>query len=93
MGLARAVDRVILCGDVGWRKPAAQIFHRAAAAVEVPCDRCVFVGDEPQWDAAGSSAVGMHAVLIDRDDRNPGYAGPRVRNLHQLLSHLGYAAT
>jgi HAD superfamily hydrolase (TIGR01509 family) len=84
LGLARAVDAVVLCGDVGWRKPDARIFRRAAADLGVACERCVFVGDEPEWDVAGSSAVGMHSVLIDREDLHPDHGGPRVRNLHEL---------
>jgi putative hydrolase of the HAD superfamily len=87
--LAPAVDKVILCVDVGWRKPAAQIFHRAAEEVGVPSESCIFVGDEPHWDVAGSSAVGMQAILIDREGHNPAHSGPRIRNLQELMSYLG----
>src|SRR5262249_19645012 len=31
LGFASLVDSVVLCGEVGWRKPSPQIFHRAAA--------------------------------------------------------------
>jgi putative hydrolase of the HAD superfamily len=89
MGLARAVDTVVMCGDVGWRKPAAQIFQHAAAELRTACEDCAFVGDELEWDVGGSSAVGMRAILLDREDLNPGHSGSRIRSLHELSSCIG----
>lgn len=84
LGLAGLVDEVVLCGDVGWRKPARQIFEHAAARLGVPCDRCVFVGDDPEWDVAGSAAAAMRPVLIDRLGRHPAYDGWRITGLDEL---------
>jgi putative hydrolase of the HAD superfamily len=85
LGFTALVDSVVLCGDVGWRKPAPQIFRRAAADLGVDCRQCVFVGDELQWDYEGSKGVGMRPVLVDRDDRHRGFRGERVRDLHAVL--------
>lgn len=85
LGLASAVDSVVMCGDVGWRKPAAQIFRHAAAALGRPTEACVFVGDDLRWDVSGSQAVGMIPVLIDRDRRNLSYDGQRIEDLHGVL--------
>jgi putative hydrolase of the HAD superfamily len=85
LGLASLVDSVVLCGEVGWRKPAPQIFHRAAADLGVDCRQCVFVGDDLTWDVEGSKRVGMRPVLIDRDDRHRGFRGERVRDLNGVL--------
>jgi HAD superfamily hydrolase (TIGR01509 family) len=84
LGLSAAVDKIVMCGDVGWRKPAPRIFLHTAAALGIPCDRCAFVGDEPQWDIVGSSAVGMRPILIDRDDRHTDYEGVRIRHLLEI---------
>jgi putative hydrolase of the HAD superfamily len=86
MGLAGAVDDVVLCGDVGWRKPARQIFLYAAERLGTPCEDCVFVGDDLQWDVAGSAAVGMRPVLIDRHNTHSDYAGLRISTLRELLT-------
>lgn len=86
LGLASAVDAVVMCGDVGWRKPDARVFQFAAARLAVACDACLFVGDEPEWDVAGSRAVGMQAILLDRENRYPEHGGARIRNLHELLT-------
>jgi putative hydrolase of the HAD superfamily len=86
LGLADAVDCVVLCGDVGWRKPARQIFDYTAERLHRQPNECVFVGDDLLWDIAGSSAVGMHPILIDRDNRHRDHIGERVVDLYGVLS-------
>ena len=86
IGLAQAVTDVVFCGDVGWRKPARQIFLRAAERLRVRCEDCLFVGDDLQWDVAGSAAVGMQPVLIDRDNTHRDYEGARISALLDLLT-------
>jgi putative hydrolase of the HAD superfamily len=88
LGLASVVDSIVLCGDVGWRKPAAEIFEFAAATLDHGPEDCIFVGDDLRWDIAGSAAVGMRPVLIDRDRRNREYAGERVEKLDDLVDML-----
>jgi len=86
LGLAGAVDCVVLCGDVGWRKPAAQIFAHAADRLQCQPRECIFVGDDLRWDIEGSTAAGMRPILLDRDDRHREYVGTRVGNLYGVLS-------
>ena len=86
--LSDAVDAVVLCGDVGWRKPAAEIFHHAIGKLGCRIADCMFVGDDLRWDIEGSASVGMRAVLIDRDGRHPQYAGHRVSDLNGILAAL-----
>ena len=89
LGIAGLVDAVVLCGDVGWRKPARRIFDHARKRLGVAVEQCVFVGDDLEWDVAGSAAAGMRPVLIDRDGRHVGFDGARIRSLHELLPLLG----
>ena len=88
LGLAQLVDVVVLCGDVGWRKPSKQIFEYACSRLGVPSDSCTFVGDDLEWDIAGRAAAGMHPMLIDRDDRYPSFDGKRIRSLRELVATL-----
>lgn len=88
MGLGRAADGIVMCGDVGWRKPSPRIFRHAASLLDVPCEECLFVGDEPQWDIAGSTAAGMQAVLIDRTGSHPDHTGRRIRSLDEISGCL-----
>jgi putative hydrolase of the HAD superfamily len=84
-GLAGLVDEVVLCGDVGWRKPARQIFELAATRLDARCAECLFVGDDLQWDIAGSQQAGMRPVLMDREGLHPEYTQTRLRDLRDLL--------
>lgn len=86
LGLASAVDSIVLCGDVGWRKPAREIFDFAASALDRKPEECIFVGDDLRWDVFGSEAAGMRPVLLDRYQRNQQYAGECVEDLYELLA-------
>lgn len=88
LGLAPLTDAVVLCGDVGYRKPAAEIFRHAAQAVGRKPDRCVFAGDDPGWDMLGSEAVGMRPILVDRDRRFVDYDGARSDDLKGVVSFI-----
>ena len=81
--LDTAVDAAVFCRDVGWRKPAPQGFAFIMDKLGVTAGECLFVGDDPRWDIAGPRAVGMDAVLIDRDGAT-GDAGA-IRSLAELL--------
>jgi putative hydrolase of the HAD superfamily len=87
--LAGAVDAVVLCGDVGWRKPAPDIFHHAAHKLGCRSADCLFVGDDLRWDIEGSAAAGMRPVLIDRDGRHRDYAGERITDLKRVCALVG----
>jgi putative hydrolase of the HAD superfamily len=88
LNLSDAVDAVVFCGDVGWRKPAPDIFRFAVNKLGCRPGECAFVGDDLRWDVEGSASVGMRPVLIDRDGRHPEYKGERVADLHGLLAVL-----
>lgn len=88
LGFATLVDAVVLCGDVGWRKPSPRIFEHTCARLGVLSADCVFVGDDLEWDVAGSTAAGMKPVLIDREGHHPGFPGLRIRSLNDLPTLL-----
>lgn len=88
LGLPPLVDAIVLCGDIGWRKPAKQVFLHSADLLEVRCDQCVFVGDDLEWDIDGSAAAGMRPILIDRDNRHPDFKGEHISCLRDLAEVL-----
>jgi len=47
-GLDRLVDTAVFCTDVGWRKPARQIFTYTLEKLEVGPEGCIFIGDDPR---------------------------------------------
>lgn len=67
VNLIDLIDEIIFCTDVGWRKPAKQIFEYALNRLQEPPEHCLFVGDHPEWDFKGPRSIGMDAVLVDRN--------------------------
>lgn len=86
LGLSELVDTAVFCTDVGWRKPARQIFDFALGALGVAPHQALFIGDHPVWDIAGAQAVGMEAVLIDRQGMSHDGA---ISNLYELVALPG----
>jgi putative hydrolase of the HAD superfamily len=62
LGLAPLVEVVLISEREAVRKPAREIFLRAAERLGVPAPECLFVGDNPEADVAGALAAGMRAV-------------------------------
>jgi HAD superfamily hydrolase (TIGR01549 family) len=68
-GIVTYFDEVIISGAVGLQKPNPRIFRLAAESICSPPEECMMVGDSPSADAAGSQAVGMTGVVVDRSGR------------------------
>jgi HAD superfamily hydrolase (TIGR01509 family) len=63
-GLLTALDAVVLCTDVGWRKPHPIPFRRALAMLDTAPHEAVFVGDDPVWDIDGANGAGLRPILL-----------------------------
>jgi putative hydrolase of the HAD superfamily len=59
LGVTERVDRIVLSGEIGVRKPSPAIFERALAALGLDPLEVLFVGDRLTDDVAGAAAVGM----------------------------------
>jgi len=92
-GLDGLVDTVVFCRDVGWRKPAPQIFAYTLEKVGVGPEDCIFVGDDPRWDFCGPRAVGIAAVLLDRSGTLQDVTEDRVRDLYAFYDSLRAGAS
>ncbi|PYY11914.1 MAG: hypothetical protein DMG61_17640 [Acidobacteria bacterium] len=65
VGLGKYFEHVIDSGNVGYEKPAPQIFQAALAAMGVLADRALYLGDIYSIDYLGAQKVGMSAMLMD----------------------------
>jgi putative hydrolase of the HAD superfamily len=88
LGLNPYMNCIVLDRDIGWRKPSKPIFEFAMRTLGVPPSDCLFVGDEPKWDLTGPRAVGIEAVLIDRQGTRVSAKGESIKNLHELTLKL-----
>ena len=65
-GLCRFFGVVIISGAINRRKPSPEIYEKALKTLDVRADKAVFVGDTPGIDIKGAKAVGLKAILIER---------------------------
>lgn len=72
----------------GRAKPHPSIFETALAALGVQPTEAVMVGDSYEDDIEGARALGMRAILLDRESRYPDEAD-RISDLYALVSALG----
>lgn len=63
--LAELMDVVVISGEVGMRKPDAEIYELTIAKLGVPAEACVFVDDHP-GHLKTAADVGMTTVLHRR---------------------------
>ncbi len=83
-------EQVVLSWHAGSAKPDPSLFFKALEAMHVAARRSAHVGDSLRDDAAGASAAGLAAVLLDRDGRYSGWdEGLRLNSLLDLVQVLG----
>jgi putative hydrolase of the HAD superfamily len=89
LNLSQYMDAVVFCRDVGWRKPAKQIFEYALKKLTALPQECVFVGDDPRWDVIGPQAIGISSIIIDRKGLfQHAEKAPIIKNLKKLCQKL-----
>jgi putative hydrolase of the HAD superfamily len=88
LGLSEQLDTAVFCRDVGYRKPARQIFEFTLRKLDASSQDCLFVGDNPKWDLLGPQSVGIAAILIDRQSTNQDADVEKISNLRELADRL-----
>jgi putative hydrolase of the HAD superfamily len=84
------VDAIVDSRSHGRVKPHPTIFQAALDTLGVPAGEAVMVGDSLEEDIEGARALGMRAILIDRDERHP-EVEERLTDLFGLPAALGLA--
>ena len=85
------VDAAVSSGMHGKTKPHPTIFQAALARLGVAPEAAVMVGDSIEDDIDGAKAVGMRAVLRDRENRYPAVE-EKLTDLRALPAALGLLA-
>jgi putative hydrolase of the HAD superfamily len=81
------VDAGISSFHHGHTKPHASIFRAVLALLGVEPAAAAMVGDTIADDIEGARALGMHAILLDREGLNPDFR-PRAETLNELPTLL-----
>jgi putative hydrolase of the HAD superfamily len=85
---ALEVDAALTSRVHGKTKPHEAIFRRMLELLDVAPEEAVMIGDSIEDDIDGARAVGMRAVLLDRDGRHPDVPD-RLTDLRGLSATLG----
>jgi putative hydrolase of the HAD superfamily len=85
-----ALDVDVCVGSVrhGRIKPHRSIFEAALSALDAAPDEAAMVGDSYADDIEGARALGMRAILLDRDGMHAGESD-RIDTLLALPAALG----
>jgi HAD superfamily hydrolase (TIGR01662 family) len=81
------VDAGISSFHHGRTKPHASIFRAVLDLLGVAPADAAMVGDTIADDIEGARALGMHAILLDRDGSHPDFE-PRIATLNELPAAL-----
>ncbi len=82
------VDAIVDSRSHGRVKPHPTIFQAALALLAVAPEDAVMVGDSLEEDIDGARALGMRAILIDREERHSD-VDERLTDLYGLPAALG----
>lgn len=86
LGLDRYFDSIHISTRAGAAKPDPRIFQVALNPYSIEPHQAVHVGDSLREDVEGAAAVGINAVLLDRENRFAENArNPRITRLDQLV--------
>ena len=92
--LEAMVDAVLVSERESVRKPAAELFLRAACRLGVAPAACLFVGDDPVADILGASGAGMAAAWLSGGAPWPGglpsCPGAAIASLADIGTLLGF---
>ena len=84
------VDAGISSFHHGRTKPHASIFRAVLDLLDVEPPEAAMVGDTIADDVEGARALGMRAILVDREGLHPDFE-PRAETLNELPPLLGLA--
>ena len=88
-GLLGLFSTIVFSSDGPHIKPSPALFQKACTALNVAPGRILFVGDDPVYDVAGASAVGMRTVLVGKADPRGAKPDWHVPDLPHLAQWFG----
>lgn len=68
LDLTRHFDSITISSEAGYAKPGREVYDAALARAGVAAHDAMHVGDSEHLDLAPAAALGMAAVLIDREN-------------------------
>ena len=85
LDLTRHFDSITISSEAGYAKPRREVYDAALTRAGVPAHDAMHVGDSEHLDLAPAAALGMAAVLIDRENAQ---AAPSITGRTARISSL-----
>lgn len=85
LDLTRHFDSITISSEAGYAKPRREVFDAVLARAGVTAPDAMHVGDSEHLDFVPAAALGMGAVLIDRENRQ---AAPLIEGRTARISSL-----
>lgn len=92
LGIRNLFDTICVSGDLGIKKPAAEIFKIAAEQVDVTTAGAWMVGDSPVNDVDAPRRLGMNTAWVTRGRSWPGELPPPTVSVDGLGDLVGVIA-
>jgi len=88
--LTKYFDRVIISEDVGFHKPAKQIYNYAMKKCKADYESSIMIGDSYDADIIGAKAVGMDTVWFNpaKTENNQNLHNFEIKVLNELKNVL-----
>lgn len=80
---------IVLCGDVGYRKPHRDAFQRCIETLGTAADATVMIGDSLASDVLGALDFGLSAIWFKKADEPNPARHPAGETMSDLAEHLG----
>ena len=85
LNLADNFKFILPSAVVGSAKPDKKIFEEALRLSGVKPHEACHIGDEIKTDIDGARNIGIHAILLDRENRFDDSFKPKVRSFMELV--------
>ncbi len=76
LGLRESFDVLVYGAELPRKKPHALPFEQALAALELPAERVLYVGNSLEYDVAGAQNAGMPVAWLREEEREPAPYNP-----------------
>ena len=89
IGLGRYFDFILPSAVVGSAKPDKKIFEEALRLSGVAPHEACHIGDEIRTDVEGAQSVGIHPILLDRNNRFDSTETRKITTFLELVEKPG----
>ncbi len=87
LGLRQFIDVAVFSCEVGFAKPAPEIYDAALTRLDIAAEDALMVGDSQRADVDGPAPCGMQGLLLDR--RGSAGVNGVIQSLNEIAQHIG----